>query len=35
MKSRGQLFRRALNLLNSVTADDSADSIGYLEEYKP
>jgi hypothetical protein len=34
MKSRGELFRRALSLLNSVTADASADSIRYLEEYK-
>jgi len=35
MKSRGELFRRALNLSNSITADDMADSIRFLEENEP
>jgi hypothetical protein len=31
---RGELFRRVLNLLNSVTADDMMNSVRFLEEFR-
>lgn len=31
---RGELLRRVLNLLNSVTAEDMASSVRFLEEVK-
>jgi len=31
---RGELLRRMLNLLNSVTADDMANSVRFLEEFR-
>jgi len=32
--SRGELLRRVLSLLNSVTADDMMNSVRFLEEFK-
>ena len=31
---RGELFRRVLNLLNSVTGDDMMNSVRFLEEFR-
>ena len=31
---RGELLRRVLNLLNSVTADDMMNSVRFLEGFK-
>jgi len=31
---RGELLRRVLNLLNSVTADEMANTVRFLEEFK-
>jgi hypothetical protein len=31
---RGELLRRVLNLLNSVTAEDMANSVRFLEEFR-
>jgi predicted nuclease of predicted toxin-antitoxin system len=32
--ARGELLRRVLNLLNSVTADDMMNTVRFLEEFK-